>query len=419
MKKKTFVLLWMIFFIPAILPAQNGYRITVSSGEYVRMDCPVFVPVTLPDTGNGSLGWHLYEKTNRGKVQVLCQQEQGSVPGLWFILDGTTRAHTQRTYILVQESVNKKDTAFMKIRRTFSSWVLEKGTQAILSYRYRVKAPPAGVDPLYQKSGYIHPLWTPAGDTLTRIQPPDHRHHYGLWGPWTKTHIQGREVDFWNLGKGQGTVRFAGLLSRSEGPVFCEVKVHQEHVDFGAKGADRVALNEILAIRAWNIGKKAWLVDYTSTQNCPLPGGILLNAYRYGGGLGFRATEKWTRNNSSVLTSEGRSRTDADGTRARWCRVEGELPHGTGGILFLDHPGNRDFPEPMRVWPPDVNKGNGDLFFDFCPIRHKSWTLKYGKNYTLKYRLYIFDSDLTPKEAEILWNAFARPPLVAIEPIKP
>ena len=52
-----------------------------------------------------------------------------------------------------------------------------------------MKLPPIGVNKLYQKSGYIHPVLSPWGDTLTRIQPPDHFHHYGVWGPWTKTKI--------------------------------------------------------------------------------------------------------------------------------------------------------------------------------------------------------------------------------------
>jgi hypothetical protein len=75
----------------------------------------------------------------------------------------------------------------------------------ILSYRHSVMDVPAGVDPLFKRSGFIHPLWSPAGHVLTRVQAPDHYHHYGIWGPWTLTTINGQEVDFWNLAKGEGT----------------------------------------------------------------------------------------------------------------------------------------------------------------------------------------------------------------------
>lgn len=144
----------------------------------------------------------------------------------------------------------------------------------------------------------------------------------------------------------------------------------------------------------------------------------MLDAYRYGGGIGFRATEKWTKDNCTVLTSEGKTRIDADGSNARWCIVEGESGTGEGrsGILFLSHPSNRAHPEPMRVWPLDGNGGRGDMFFEFTPIRHKSWELKKGNNYALKYRMIVFDGNIDTKTAEMYWNSFAGMP--EIESIK-
>ena len=271
------------------------------------------------------------------------------------------------------------------------------------------------LDPLFRRSGFIHPLWSPSGEVLTRIQAPDHYHHYGIWGPWTKTHIQGREVDFWNLSKGEGTVRFAGFLSQIEGPVFSGFSALQEHVDFGAKGPDQVAINETLAVSVWNLDPEnnVWLIDYTSILNCALDSEIILDAYRYGGGIGYRATEKWRKNNCSILTSEGNDRDNADGSNARWCIVEGESSFDRSGILFMSHPSNRAFPEPMRVWSKDAND-NGNLYFEFCPIRNQDWELKKGNNYSQKYRLLVFDGALTMNEAEEYWTAFAKPPKISV-----
>jgi hypothetical protein len=95
-------------------------------------------------------------------------------------------------------------------------------------------------------------------------------------------------------------------------------------------------INEELTVRAWNTGKDAWLIDYISTQSTPIDSGILLEAYRYGGGIGFRATEKWTKDNCFVLTSEGNERDNADGTKARWCIVTGIKENKKNGILFLE-----------------------------------------------------------------------------------
>ena len=271
---------------------------------------------------------------------------------------------------------------------------------------------------LFKRSGFIHPLWSPDGQVLSRIQAPDHYHHYGIWGPRTKTHINGREVDFWNLIKGEGTVRFAGFLSETEGPVYSGFRALQEHIDFGGRGEDRVAMNEVLDVRAWNVGNgDVWLIDYTTTLNTPLDSGIMLDAYRYGGGIGYRATEDWHKDNCTVLTSEGKDRLSADGSKAKWCIVEGESvsEEGRSGILFMGHTSNRDFPEPMRVWPVNQNRGRGDMYFEFCPIRHKDWKLDKGRDYTLKYRLLVFDGNISPEEAEMYWQGFGNPPHVEIQ----
>lgn len=417
MNKKIIFLSWIVLFSSTLL-SQEIARFTVDAGDFDRLDCPVSIDLDKLnyniDSNRDSIALILYEVSKSGWKRVECQQEHGICNRLWFILNGHTSKHTIRTFVLQTGEKTKTD-KLMTVRKTSNKLVLRNGTRNILAYRYQTMMPPPGVDSLYAKSGFIHPLWSPQGVILTRIQPPDHRHHYGIWGPWTKTHIGGREVDFWNLGKGQGTVRFSGFLSLEEGAVFCGFTSHQEHIDLGGKPGNQTALNEVLQVRSWNLHKNTWMIDYFTIQNCPLDSGIFLDAYRYGGGIGFRATEKWTKENSTVLTSEGKNRKTADGTKARWCRVEGASGMGRSGILFMDSPANMDFPEPIRVWPENANNGRGDMFFEFCPIRLKSREFEKGRNYMLKYRLIVFDGELSSTEAEIYWQEFAYPPKIVIE----
>ena len=98
----------------------------------------------------------------------------------------------------------------------------------------------------------------------------------------------------------------------------------------------------------------------------------------------------------------------ADATHARWVVLEGEssVPEGRSGILFLSHPDNRSHPEPMRMWPPNSNQGKENMFFEFCPIRHQEWVLEPGKEYTLKYRMVVFDGNITTHTAEQYWEAY-------------
>ena len=295
--------------------------------------------------------------------------------------------------------------------------------RSLIHYRYEMKLPPEGVDKLYQKSGYIHPVISPKGDTLTRIQPTDHYHHFGIWGPWTKTKIDTVEVDFWNLKYGQGTVLFKSFNNINSGSVYGGFSAHQEHINLTEKDNPQLALNETLMVKVWkNNNPDQYFIDYTSNFSSPLENGVLFEAYRYGGGLGFRFKEQWSKDNCEVITSNGKNRAAADGTSARWCIVYGDSSDGdkSTGVLFMSHPKNRSHPEPMRIWPLDANKGRGDMFFEFCPIRHKEWKIKPHQFYELNYRMLVFDGKITPEEAEKHWNAFAfQPQIKFIEKLNP
>jgi hypothetical protein len=419
LKNKIMKIIFLIpiLFITNMAFSQELAKFKVQIGDE-RINAPV--SVSLDDinynTDKGALA--LYEITPAGEKPIACQVEPGHSARLWFVLTGISTAKSERKFVLKLELKTVVSAAGVLLKKDAKDLSLVLNEKPILSYRFATTFPPDSINPLYKRSGYIHPLYSPGGEVLTRIQAPDHYHHYGIWGPWTKTHIGKREVDFWNLALGQGTIRFAGFISETQGSIFSGFKALQEHVDFGAIGEDKVAMNEILDVRAWNTGsdKKITIVDYTTSLNCPLDSGIMLDAYRYGGGIGFRATGKWHDNNSTVLTSDNKTRADADGSFARWCIVEGEsaTPEGRSGILFLSHPSNRAHPEPMRVWPSGIN-GRGDLYFEFVPIRHKEWKLEQYQNYTLKYRMIVFDGKMDAKTAEMYWNSFSKNPKIEFD----
>jgi len=247
------------------------------------------------------------------------------------------------------------------------------GDQPVLSYVHSITLPPEGIDPIYKRSAYIHPLNSPGGERLTRIQPPDHWHHYGIWNPWTRTQFGDYKVDFWNLADRQGTVRFAEYLETIELENMAGFRVKQEHIYYQKDGGEDVAMDEIWEIMVKNLEGQAYMVDLTTRLSTPLETGITLEQYRYGGGLGYRGTEKWFPGNATLLTSDGKTWSDADATHARWVIIEGvsSVPELRSGILFLDHPENYSHPQPMRMWPPISNKGKENMFFEFCPIRHQ------------------------------------------------
>jgi len=377
--------------------------ITVEAGEHTRIDTPVYVMLD-----GISPSECLREIKGSISVPVIAQVEHSDPPRLWWILNGTTEAGSRRVYELVDGSSEFRPD--VEVVKNDSFLEIHKREKKILRYNHAPVPPPKGADKNYTRSGFIHPLWSPAGAILTNIHPVDHIHHMGLWMPWTKTKFEGREVDFWNLGKGQGTVRFAKFVSTESGPVYGGFRAIQEHVDFTVPEGEKVALNEELNVRVWNIGRvdQYWLLDYTSKQCCASSSPLHLLKHRYGG-FGFRATSRWNESNSDYLTSEGKTRKDGHGTRARWCNIFGTTEKGQAGVLFMSHPENHEHPEPMRIWP------KGDVFFNFCPVQKANWTLEPGNNYVLRYRLYVYNGTITVEKAESLWQKFANPPKVKLE----
>lgn len=412
---KNLILLILLLFVSSVHAGDINFSIKVQAE---CIDAPIsisLIDLNLPLDPDSIV---LYEVTNGEESEVKFQVEAGASPRLWFILDGVSPENSERKFSIQRGTGMKEDgkSAF-NLSKTDDDIVISRQERTVLKYRHSTMFPPDGINPLFKRSGFIHPLNSPGGEELTRVQAPDHYHHYGIWGPWTLTKIDGREVDFWNLAKGQGTVKFASILSGISGEVYTGFKVLQQHIDFGNKGEDQIALNEVLEVRAWNVSPEVWVIDYISTFNSPLPNGILFDAYRYGGGIGFRATEKWMKENSTILTSEGKTRLDADGSRARWYIVEGEsaVPEKRSGILFMSHPVNREHPEPMRVWPMDAGEGRGDLFVEYVPIRHEPWTIEPFQDYTLYYRMIVFDGEIGKDAAEAYWSSFAKAPRIDIE----
>lgn len=397
----VFVALFPVWIPPDATASEALAKITVEAGETLRINTPVSISLeSLPIPLDSGL--RLEELKGSQRVAVPSQIEPGHTPRLWWILSEETPPQERREFEVVQGSHVQEQA--VRVAKDGAALRILLGKERVLQYNHAPVPPPEGAGAEYARSGFIHPLWSPGGEELTRIHPPDHIHHMGIWNPWTKTLFEGREVDFWNLGEGRGTVRFVQFASTISGPVFGGFRAVHEHVDRSAPGGEKVALNEEWDVRVWNLGagkKGGWLLDFTTTQCCASSSSILLQKYRYGG-LGFRATELWEE--GSCLTSEGKTRKDGHGTRARWCIVSGPTAKGQAGVLFMSNPQNHEHPEPMRIWP------EGDVFFNFCPVQSGDWTMEPGNDYVLRYRLYVFHGALSPEEADRLWQDFGNPP---------
>ncbi len=299
-------------------------------------------------------------------------------------------------------SVTAMALSFSVVENAETITVYRDRTPVLVYHKAENPAPP-GKDPAFRRSGFIHPLYSPAGAVLTGTRPADHLHHMGIWHAWVNCTFRGQKVDFWNLVEKTGTVRYHRTLSiytNSAAPGF---DVEQEHVAFMPGGGEVVILKEELRVRI-HPHPRVNFVLYTMVQSNVTDAALELGAYRYGGGIAFRGPPRWVLDNSDYLTSEGRTRADSHQSRARWCAMYGPTDHGIGTVILMDHPGNHDSPQRLRTWH---REHGGAVFCNFVPIQERPWRIDPGQTVVLRYAVVATDGRLTVDEIEALWKSFA------------
>lgn len=349
------------------------------------------------------------------KIPVPIQIHTGNHRYLTWLVQTENDQEKKLTFELTKGPAKNSNSNSVNAVIDNGSLTIQYGKQNLVRYQFEKVYPPKGADSAYARGGFIHPLWSPHGQILTRIQPPDHYHHYGIWNPWTHVLYEGDTVDFWNLKDKKGTVQFANLLHTVNGPVFSEYTALHEHVVFKKSGAEKVAMNEVQTVKVFRPDDRDYYIaDITISLSCASESPVQLLTYRYGG-LGWRTTEQWDRYNSEVLTSEGKSRKDADGSTARWCMIQGPVDKDYAGVVMMSYPGNYNHPEPLRIWP-ENQYDRGDLFANFSPTKNKDWTILPGKVYSLTYRFLVFNGKFTAEKAESGWQYFATPFKITVKP---
>lgn len=435
---------------PQPQPAAN---ISVETGPHARLNTPVSVSLERLGLRIPGSAFQLVETTGGTAQPVAAQFIPGNPDRLAWILEGQTPAHSTRTFTLEVAKpvadVQEDHPPAILLHDNGDDLLVTIGNRPVLNYRYTLKDVPEGVDPIYRRSGFIHPLWTPGGTRLTRIQPTDHYHHYGIWNPWTHTDYEGTEIDFWNLRKNQGTVVARQLYERRNGEITGGFKALQDHVLIMGPTGLKPVLNEQLMVDVWKADPddSYWIVDVTSLQNAATAKPLTVKEYRYQG-FSIRANEAWYDGNVTILTSEGLNKSNANATRARWIDVRGPsvverqeagtagvtgdlvrpgdmgtpiavedaVRSETSGILMMTHPSNFNFPELLRIWPVGNNRGRENVFVNFNPAQDRDLVIEPGNTYVFRYRMIVYDGKLDAGQAERFWNNYAYPPLITLEP---
>lgn len=474
---------YMLFFVSMMCILVSGCMqrnsmeitlgtISVSAGDYERKDTPIRYPCQLTDmirdhtmlkksddlysTDKGSRltiphdhYLVLVEKGGlKSKINVQWEPEAsfewektGSKGALVWILDGKTPKATTRTFKLVLKEGAAPSGPFTVEDKKNKHLLIKQNKRPVLRYNYGIVQETEGQTGPYDRSSYIHPVWTPTGKIITGDFSPEHIHQRGIFLAWRPVKFGEVETDFWALGDATGRVLPDHLEPIViQGPVFTELVIHNQGMV-----EDKIYFKEVWVVRIYSLSTDdVWLFDMHVSQ-VPVdpenphtlpkePVSMELQKLYYGG-VSFRATSDWLRQNSrdvaraisrgvefkgmnwlppdvflDILTSEGKDRKEGDRTQARWIDYTGPLGNEWGGMVMFDHPSNVRYPTPLRIHP--------DLpYYSWAFVQNELYTIYNDKPLEFVYRALIHNGHPNMELNERFANDFVNPPQITWQPL--
>ena len=310
-------------------------------------------------------------------------------------------ATTRWTVRLDQDAIPKVEAA----TRGDAVLIRADGRDVVAYRTAKERVPREDIPEVYNRDGYLHPVWSPSGRVITDDYPPDHIHHHGIWAAWTNTIFQGRTPDFWNMGRASGRVEVVALDSIWSGVAHAGLNARHRYVDMIEE--EVTALNEAWHLKVYRTPTDINILDLSLTQIVATGDTLILPEYRYGG-VGVRGHRDWVgEEGTEFFTSEGLTRENGHATRARWCHIGGIVDGERVGIAVLSHPDNHESPQPMRIHPTEP-------FFNFAPTQAGQFEITSDEQTTWKYRFVTYDGAYDQDLLDALWEDYANPLTVQI-----
>lgn len=305
------------------------------------------------------------------------------------------------------------DVANQTLRCHVSETAIEVRRGDALVLRYNVVAPEAPDDGrrVYERSGYIHPILSPAGRVISGDFAADHPHQHGLFVAWTDTRYKGQAVDFWNQLKKIGVVLHDRVISIDDHGDTAKFQVAVKHYQLKSPEERLAILDDVWTVEVHleETGDETprYVIDFTTAQTNITEHPLTINQYRYGG-VGFRGADAWYSDASAkaltaagkdadselpalsvtrhrFLTSEGHDRRKGNHSRPDWTMLYGLVDGDQiAGIKMTPDKMNFRYPDPVRLHP---NKP----YFSISPCVVGAFDIRPGQTYQAKYRFEVFD----------------------------
>ena len=279
---------------------------------------------------------------------------------------------------------------------------IAEGDKPVLRYNFGTVPVPKGVGGKYAvaRSDYIHPLYGPAGEELTKDYSPDHPHHRGIYWAWPEVAYKGEMLDLHAL---QGVFARPVKLHRADGGPVAATVVAESRWMWHDK---EPIVAEIATLRAYAETGRCRVVDL-EFQFTALVEGVTIHrrGQKAYGGLNLRFSSRKGQQITPFTAPP-----DAK-PRVCWGHISGVPPGGTEpiGVAILQHHATPRYPGDWVQYP------NLNWLQPTFPAKGEKLPLSTTEPLVLRYRLVIRPGTVTRETLTDLWTAYNQPPTPAAE----
>ncbi len=379
----------------------------MSIERYNRLG-PTAVRAFEPMSSAGADHTHLNAEGSQVFGRMVAEELLRLFPNLQAFAKPTTdRAEPKKTVAAANQ-------AGLSVAESEDAITVAQGGKVIIVYNKLSPPVPTGIDPVYARSGFIHPLNTPGGRTLTATFPVDHAHQHGLFSAWVKTTYDNREIDFWNLAGKTGRVahqRVVATFNRETGAGFEVDLVHQT---VSEPVVD--VLRENWKVVAYPTDGSYFCFDIETKQQALTDKPLIIQEYHYGG-MALRGRVEWVRGEkappgadenmklepSDFLNDLGSAREKGNHEHARWVAMVGELGGQSVSVAVLSHADNFRAPQAARLHP-------SKPYFCFAPCVDGEFAIDAEHPLSGRYRYLITDAKPAAKWIDEQWRSWCGQP---------
>jgi Methane oxygenase PmoA len=257
----------------------------------------------------------------------------------------------------------------------------------------------------HRRKPHVHPLSTPAGVVLTRVEPPDHPWQRGVW--FVVKFVDGD--NFWEEYDPAGWG-----VQRHDGPPVQDGDTVAGDLDWIRPDRTTVAVREHRVLRHVPLTDDAYALDWDVTLTLPAGAAdAVLDRTPYMGvwggysGLAFRGREDWV--DTRLVLDDGVPQPRVAPQPSRWCDLSGTADGRAVGVCVLDHPDNPAHPVPFYATT-RAGEGYGDGWANtIYPafLWDGPRPLAAGASLRFRYRLAVHDGPWDADRCAAAWEAWA------------